>query len=61
MISALWWIPLGIAAAAIAPLYLATRLVAEEFRALTGAIEATRQLRTEAAAVRRSVERLVDR
>lgn len=61
VVSVLWWIPLGIAAAAVVPLYRAGRLVADEFQALTEEIAATRQLRAEVRAVRRAVEGLVDR
>ncbi len=61
MVSALWWIPLGVAAAAIVPLYLAGRALAEEFQALSETIAATRELRAQVSDVRRAVESLVDR
>jgi hypothetical protein len=60
-VSTLWWIPLGVAAAAIGPLYLAGQAVAQEFQALSKTIAATRELRAQVSEVRRAVDSLVDR
>ncbi|MDP9072576.1 MAG: hypothetical protein M3N98_00130 [Actinomycetota bacterium] len=68
MISPLWWAPLVLVAAAIIPLWFATRRLSDEVAALRASTDGLRQVRTVLAevrgqiiAARRSLEHLAHR
>jgi hypothetical protein len=63
--SALWWIPVGVGAVALVPLYQLTRLVAAELQSLRYSVAVLSQLRpavvaveSDVAEVRRALENL---
>jgi hypothetical protein len=49
--TALWWVPVAVGAAALAPLYWLTRLVATELEALRASVAALSEMRPAVAAV----------
>jgi hypothetical protein len=55
--SALWWIPLVVAAVSALPLYLVTKKVAQELVALQASIASLRRLRPAVVEVQSEVER----
>jgi hypothetical protein len=65
MMSALWWIPVGVGAAGLIPLYQLTRRVAAELAQLRASVSVLSDLRpavvaveSDAAGVRRALENL---
>jgi hypothetical protein len=63
--SALWWVPVGVGAAALLPLYWLSRLVAAELESLRSSLAVLSELRpavvaldADAAEVRRALENL---
>jgi hypothetical protein len=56
-VSALWWLPLGLAVVAVVSLYLASRSIGRQLVALRASVEALRRLQPAVEEVRIDAER----